>query len=357
MYDLDFRVDVQRFAEGEGGGGSVTGGAAPGAGGDVSSSSGATTEAAGENVSAVSAASSPADRHKARQARMEALRAQIEARNAQPAEAVQPIAEPEPAEPEPLPAPVQEEVKPLPFKDRMKALRAENPSEFQAYFDEQFGNRHRDYKSMQETAAKRQPVFDLLSRQYGTDDPDAIVKGIKESARWNEQWQELADAEGLTTDQYLDKVLGDAEKARIQAENERLRRSLDQRAAQEDMDRRVKSLAAEADALTAKYPGFDLSKELDDPDFQRYLKMGNGVEDAFLLTHHDTIANTIANNAAQAAEKKVLDNIRARGARPQESGMKAYGSAVSPRTDPGKMTRQERRKIAEQAMRGQNIKL
>lgn len=357
MYDLDIRVDVQRFAEGEGGGGSVTGGAAPGTDGGISSSTGATTEATGENISAVTTASSPADRHKARQARMEALKAQIEARNAQPVEVEAQSAEPEIPETEPEPVKAQEEVKPLPFKERMKALRAENPREFQAYFDEQFGSRHRDYKSMQESAAKRQPVFDLLSRQYGTDDPDAIVKGIKEQARWNEQWQELADAEGLTTDQYLDKVLGDAEKARIQAENERLRQSLDQRAAQEDMDRRVKALVAEADALTEKHPGFDLSRELENPDFQRYLKMGNGVEDSFLLTHHDTIANTIANNAAQAAEKKVLDNIRARGNRPQESGMKGYGSAVSPRQDPGKMTRQERRKIAEQAMRGQNIKL
>ncbi len=355
MYDFDFRVNVQRFAEGEGGGGSVTGGAAPGAGGDISSSAGATTEVSGENSVP---SGSYAERHKARQARMESIKAQIAARNAQPAEGVvEPVAgEEEPEEPEQA-QPAPEEKRPLPFKERMKALRAECPAEFQAYFDEQFGNRHRDYKSIQEASAKRQPVFDLLARQYGTDDPDAILKGVKDSARWSEQWQELADREGMTTDQYLDKVLGDAERARVKAENEQLRRSLDQRAAKEDMDRRVQSLVDEAKALAAKHPGFDLSRELDNPDFQRYLKLGNGVEDAFLLTHHDTIANTIASNAAQAAEKKVLDNIRARGARPQESGMKGYGSAVNPRTDPGKMTRQERRKIAEQAMRGQNVKL
>lgn len=350
MYDNEIRVDVQRFADGEGGGGTVTGGAAPGADGGASSSAGAVTESSVENTIP---SGSYAERHKVRQARMESLKAQIAARNAQPAETTEPehTEEPDP-EPTPEATPEPEKPKPLSFKERMKALRAECPAEFQAYFDEQFGSRHKDYKSIQETAARRQPVFDLLSRRYGTDDPDAIVKGIKESAKWSEQWQELADAEGLTIDQYLDKTLGDAEKARIKAENEQLKASLDQRAAQEDMDRRVQALAAEADALTAKYPHFNLSKELENADFQKYLRMGNGVEDSFLLTHHDTIANM----AAQAAEKKVLDNIRARGQRPAESGMKP-GAAVPARQAPSAMTRQERRKIAEQAMRGQNVKL
>lgn len=350
MYENDLRVDVQRFAEGESGGGMVSGGATPAADGGASVPTGAVTEPIGENTIP---SGSYAERHKARQARMQSIKAQIEARNAQPAQ-IEVQAEPEPAteEESPKPAAKPEPPKPLSFNDRMKALRAECPTEFQAYFDEQFGARHKDYKSMQESAAKRQPVFDLLSRQYGTDDPEAIVEGIKEAARWSEQWQELADAEGLTTDQYLDKVLGDAENARLKAENDKLKASMDQRAAQEDMDRRVQALAAEADALTAKYPQFNLSTELENPDFQKYLRMGNGVEDSYLLTHHDTIANM----AAQAAEKKVLDNIRARGSRPPESGMKA-GSTVPARQAPSEMSRQERRKIAEQAMRGQTIKL
>lgn len=346
-----YRVDIQRFADGDGTA-SVGGSESSAVGDIVISSPNAQTGAEGGNV----LTGNYSERHKARQARMADLRARIESRdtdthaldtksgNAQDySDAANGNAD----------TTEDTELPKISFADKMRSLKAENPSEFQAYFDAQFGNRHKDYKSMQETTSKRQPIYDLLKAQYGSDDPDTILVGLKRSAKMSAQWQELADCEGMTTDQYLDKVLADAEMDRIKAENDQLRASMDQRAASEDVERRVSELASEADLLKEKYPGFDLSKELESKDFQRYLKMGNSVEDSFLLTHHDTIANI----AAQEAEKKVIDNIRARGSRPTESGMRSGRNSVDqPRQDPAKMTRQERRRLAERAMQGETVK-
>lgn len=324
------RVNLQRFAD-EGEAGTVT---------ETSSSDTATeslstpetlTGGEGEIISGTYA-----ERHKARQERMAAMKAKIDAQAAGTAVQTAETAS----------------EKPVSFGDRMKALKAEDPKAFQEYFDAQFGSRHKDYKTMQESSAKLRPVLDLLKAQYGTDEPEALLNGLKRSAAMSEQWQDLADSNGMTADQYLDKVLADAERDRVKAENEALRASVDQRAAGEDIQRRVNELASEADALSEKYPSFDLAAELENTEFQRYLKMGNSVEDSYLLTHHDTIENI----AQAAAEKKVLENIRSRGNRPAEAGMRYAGRAGQVKSDPTQMTRAERRKLAERAMRGETVK-
>lgn len=328
------RVNLQRFAD-EGEAGTVAETSSSDASAESLSAPETLTGGEGEIISGTYA-----ERHKARQERMAAMKAKIDAQAAGTAvPAAEPVSEPA-------------SEKPVSFGDRMKALKAEDPKAFQEYFDAQFGSRHKDYKTMQESSAKLRPVLDLLKAQYGTDEPEALLNGLKRSAAMSEQWQDLADSNGMTADQYLDKVLADAERDRVKAENEALRASVDQRAAGEDIQRRVNELASEADALAEKYPSFDLAAELENTEFQRYLKMGNSVEDSYLLTHHDTIENI----AQAAAEKKVLENIRSRGSRPAEAGMRYAGRAGQVKSDPTQMTRAERRKLAERAMRGETVK-
>ena len=81
------------------------------------------------------------------------------------------------------------------------------------------------------------------------------------------------------------------------------------------LDRSAK-WSAQAEECARKNPGFDLGAMCADPTFRLLLTNGADVERAWQAA---TVRERMA-EAAAAAEKAVADNIRARGARPQEAG-------------------------------------
>ena len=81
------------------------------------------------------------------------------------------------------------------------------------------------------------------------------------------------------------------------------------------LDRSAK-WSAQAEECARKNPGFDLHAMCADPTFRLLLTNGADVERAWQAA---TVRERMA-EAAAAAEKAVADNIRARGARPQEAG-------------------------------------
>ena len=62
----------------------------------------------------------------------------------------------------------------------------------------------------------------------------------------------------------------------------------------------------------------------------------------------------VEQSAARAAEKQVVDTIRAKGARPAENGTAAQ-SAFTVKDDVSKLTREDRAEIARRAARGDSI--
>ena len=145
----------------------------------------------------------------------------------------------------------------------------------------------------------------------------------------------------------LEKALQDeAAQARSLA---RKRRSAELAAA-----RMLRSWAEEAEALRNKLPAFDLAAESRDGRFRAMLRSGVPLELAYRALHTEELLREGMYGAAAAAERRIVDNIRARGARPVEAGAAGQGG-FTVREDVSRLSRQERADIARRAAKGELI--
>lgn len=82
----------------------------------------------------------------------------------------------------------------------------------------------------------------------------------------------------------------------------------------------------QAAEMAAKYPEFDLQKELDNPTFLRLTgpEIGLPLEDAYMAMHHRELTRAIA----ERSRMELSNSIRAGSARPAEHGMEAKAPSV-----------------------------
>ena len=81
------------------------------------------------------------------------------------------------------------------------------------------------------------------------------------------------------------------------------------------------------------------------------LDHGIGVATAYQAVHFDDLMGGALQHAAVTTEKKVLDSIRARGARPAENGAGGSSGAREKPIDVTKLTKQQRNELIERARR------
>ena len=82
----------------------------------------------------------------------------------------------------------------------------------------------------------------------------------------------------------------------------------------------------QAAELAARYPDFDLQKELDNPTFLRLTgpEIGLPLEDAYMALHHRELTRAIA----EQSRRELSNSIRAGSARPAEHGMEAKAPSM-----------------------------
>ena len=168
----------------------------------------------------------------------------------------------------------------------------------------------------------QQPILDALSLRYGT------APGDIEALRYR-QYQQM------------------------QQENARLRAAQEDYYARQRSEQQLHSWMDQAEAMKQDplLADFDLPTEINtNPDFLALLQRGVSVEQAYKVLHMDDFLS----KATAQAEKTVTDNIRARGARPQENGA-APKSAVVVKDDVSKLTPADRAEIARRAAMGETI--
>ena len=109
--------------------------------------------------------------------------------------------------------------------------------------------------------------------------------------------------------------------------------------------------------MKARFPGFDLRTELQNPAFRRMTAPNSGltVEQAYYAIHHDEIAPQAMAAGVQRAQRQISQSLQANGARPVEGAMTGNSGAPDVSIDPRRMSRAEREQIKERVRRGEKI--
>ena len=219
--------------------------------------------------------------------------------------------------------------------------------------------RFKETRDLHEKTTKQQAVLDILAQRYGIEDGDPVK--IQEAIdKDNGLWADMAAEAGFDdVSKYRDymklqietKNLRAAEAERVAAQEEAQRVARERRFVQVQ----TAKWAQEGEALKAKYPNFDIAADLQDKSFVGMLRAGVPMEVAYQAKHHSEIVAGAVSTAKAETEKNVVDNIRARGSRPQENGTQSQ-SSFTVRDDPHSLTKAERAEIARRAARGEVIR-
>lgn len=113
-------------------------------------------------------------------------------------------------------------------------------------------------------------------------------------------------------------------------------------------------LEAQITELEMLYPDVSASEIIEDAEVARLMRSGVTLTEAYRLAHFDDLLATCAMRAAEEAEHRLIEHIRASGLRPAENGT-AAAQGRGMRRSVAKLSRTERAKIAARAGRGEYI--
>lgn len=233
---------------------------------------------------------------------------------------------------------------------RRKAFRDMVNGEYKDIYTEETQNiinrRFKESKGLEASLNAQKPILDMLMQRYNIGDGDMakLQAAIEED---NSYWQDAAEKEGLTVDQYKAKM-------KLERENAELKAAQQQRMGEQAAQQQWAKWAKDAEGVKSLYPSFDLRNELQNGQFRDLLKAGISVQQAYELVHMDEIRDATARSAAKTASEQMAANIKNRASRPSENGTSSQ-SAVVVKSDVSKLTRAERAEIARRAQRGEKI--
>ncbi|HWQ51083.1 MAG TPA: hypothetical protein VN369_04695 [Terriglobales bacterium] len=219
----------------------------------------------------------------------------------------------------------QEQITPEERREKFrKLISTEYKDLYAEEFQEAFNRRFKGHKAMTERLQTQQPVIEALCARYGIADGDmAKLKNALER-----------------------EAAGGAEKAPQAPDAAALKAARTGQAAMGQLAR----WAGEGETMKTDYPDFDLAREAKNPRFLAMLRSGVPVRHAYEVLH----LGDIVQGVARVTEKRVVDGIRARGARPPENGMSS-GSGIIVKSDVSRLTRADRAEIAKRALQGEKI--
>ena len=214
--------------------------------------------------------------------------------------------------------------------------------------------RFKETKQLQDSNAKQKAVIDQIAKRYGLDGSDlAALQAALDND--DDYWAKAAEDAGFDdVDMFKNFKKLERENAEFHAREERARAEEEAAKKVQQAKDQVTRWNAQVEEVKAKYPDFDIDKESKDKNFMSMLKSGVPMEHAYKVLHHDDIVKNAVSKAEAEREKKVVDNIRAKGARPAENGL-SRASGFTVKDDVHKLTRADRAQIAQRAARGDYI--
>lgn len=223
----------------------------------------------------------------------------------------------------------------------------EYKAEFQKRFDKQFNKRFAESKAQSEQQKKLAPALNLLANKYGTQagDIDALLEAIQSD---NELIERQAYDRGMEPDAYR-------EYNRVMAENQQLKAAEAERQKQAQAEQTYQRWMQQAEQARQIYPGLDLRREAQNPQFAQLLGAGIDVATAYQVVHMGELSTQLVQRTAQEVKTNTVKAMQAQGNRPRENGaMKTKAATI--RSDPSKLTRGDFDEIIKRTSRGEPIR-
>ena len=238
------------------------------------------------------------------------------------------------------------------LEERKKAFRKLITEDYKDLYTQEtqrmIDRRFKETREMEKQMQSYRPVLDTLMERYGIEDGDAkrLLEAVDNDHAY---WSEAAEEAGMSEDQYK-------EFRRLKRENAGLLRAQQMQQQEAQIKAQGEKWYMEAEAMKGNplYQDFDLMQELQNPDFVGLLQAGTPMEHAYKVLHFDELMGNAVQAAAASTEKKVADNVRAKGNRPSENGTNSNSAFVT-KTDPSKLTRADFEEIERRVARGERI--
>lgn len=191
------------------------------------------------------------------------------------------------------------------------------------------------------------PIMALLQQRYDIADGDGMYSAVQKALESdNDYWQSAADKAGMTAEQY--RTLMSA-----QARNRALEARLNAAQTEQRYNDTLRQLSAQAEAVKAQFPDFDLEAELaETPKFGDLVRNGIDMLTAYQVCHQADMLQA----AQKAGEVRTANAVRSNQARPAENGT-GGGQAAKLNADPSKWTKAQFRDVQKRVMRGERIVL
>lgn len=244
-----------------------------------------------------------------------------------------------------------------PAEDRKAAFEELIKGEYKAEFAEKnnaiFNQRFKEYKANEQKLTALQPLLDAVSAKYGVDtgDVDGMLKALNEDDSF---YQDEADRQGVTVQQLK-------QMRQLERENAEFKAALEQQQRQEQAANVYARWEQESETVKQLYGNFDLRAECQHPEtgssFVRLLQNGIDVRTAYEVVHKDELLSGAINYAVQTAQKRTMDNIRAKGMRPQENGAGGSVATQVVKSDPSKWTDSDLDEVLRRVKEGKKINL
>ena len=239
----------------------------------------------------------------------------------------------------------------LATEDRTARFEALIKGEFKDLYDARMQDTiQKRLKGSKEKEAKLDeltPTLEMLSRKYGVDASDikALNKAIEEDDSY---YEDEALEKGVTVEQ-LKSI------RKMERENAELRKQMEEKSNRERAERDVADWMKQAEEAKRSFPNLDLGEELKNPQFIDLLKSGVGVETAYFAVHHRELVPQAMQYTAKAVEQKLTNKIISGGARPTENGISSQASVVV-KSDVSQLSKADRAEIIRRVARGEKIK-
>lgn len=207
--------------------------------------------------------------------------------------------------------------------------------------------RFKETKKLEKTLESHNEILGVLAAKYGLDasDSEGILKAVNED---DSLFESAAFEQGLTTEQYRNKL-------KLEQENKALRAAQEEAARNTNAEHIYAGWLKDADAVSKKYGvDIDLAAEIENPDFTNLLSNGISFEAAFKTVHFDDIVNGAMATTASQVEKAIVNNITSRQARPAENGTQSASGKIF-KSDASQLTDAELDECIRRVARGAQI--